>query len=111
MSQLNLRQAPRTAEGLIAVGQGGHATLRNQTSHETSHTPPSFAKDIKRDILTLLYMRTGESLSRAQIAKALDLKKTPWLITNIELLVQRGYIQRIESTWRNGCQMFFYTTI
>lgn len=108
MTTLQLRDFPRDDAGKLAVGEGGNETSRHQHSIVTSHKLPSFVQDVKREILQALYQQPGEVVSRAQIAKLVARKKSPWLIDNIEELVRRGYVHKTEGRWKNGCQMFFY---
>ena len=86
---------------------GGHATSQDQTSHVTYHTLPSFRRDIQRDIYGAV-LSAGRAVSTSEIAKLLELKKTPWLRDRIERLVQDGYLIKTEGLWRNGVTMYFY---
>jgi hypothetical protein len=47
-------------------------------------------------------------MTRGEIAKGLDLKKTSWLNGIIECLVTDGYLVRHEGTHTNGVGMFWY---
>lgn len=105
---LNLRNAPRDGDGQLAVGEGQNLTSRDSIGDKTSYRVPSFVVDIKREILQAVYDASGVALTRAQIAKAVGRKKTPWLTNQIEELVKRGYLVREHGTWKNGCLMFWY---
>lgn len=109
MAKLDLRSIPRNDLGKIAVGQGsGIATSQDQLSHDTSHAIPSFSVDVRREIY-IAVMNADRAVSRAEIAKLVNRKKTPYLVEAIEDLVERGYLLREHGTWRNGTIMFFYS--
>jgi hypothetical protein len=48
------------------------------------------------------------AMTRLEIARALGLKKTPWLVTAIERLATDGYLTRIESRTPQGVIMWLY---
>lgn len=50
----------------------------------------------------------GQPLTRLEIARALGLKKTPWLVAAIERLAIDGYLTRIESRTPQGVIMWLY---
>lgn len=106
MAGLNLRHAVRDESGLI-VGEGLHVTLRDSGGNATSHQITSFTVDVKREILEAVY-NAGGTVTRAQIAKATGRKKTPWLHSHIEELVELGYLVRSHGVWKNGCVMYWY---
>lgn len=106
---VDLRNAPRDEQGRIAVEKGdGHDTSRYQNGHETSRSIPSFTVDIKRKIF-IIVMTAGRAVNRSYICQELKLKKTPWIISQIEELVEKGYLERHHTAWRNGCLMYEYT--
>lgn len=92
-----------------AAGQGtGVDTSRNRAGIDTFRPPPA-PRDVRRDIYNAVYS-AGEVVSRATIAKALSLKKTPWLCQHIERLVDEGYLVKIVGAAPNGiASMFFYS--
>jgi DNA-binding GntR family transcriptional regulator len=73
------------------------------TRHDTSrdHVPV-------QDRIVDAIIRAGQPLSRGEIAEALGLKKTPWLMNAIEGLVYRGVLTRYETIRYNGMLMYFY---
>jgi hypothetical protein len=106
---LNLRNAQRDSDGRLLVGEGGgNATAHYAGGNATSHEIPSFAVDIRREILVAIYDAGGGPLTRLDIAKATGRKKTPWLSNAIEDLVSQGYLTRLMGTWKNGCLMYWY---
>lgn len=52
--------------------------------------------------------KAGQPLCRSEIAEALGLKKTPWLMNAIEGLVYHGQLTRHETIRYNGMLMYFY---
>lgn len=71
--------------------------------HDTSrdHVPV-------QDRIVDALQRAGQPLSRGEIAEALKLKKTPWLMNAIEGLVYHGVLTRHETIRYNGMLMYFY---
>ena len=109
MTTINLRQIPRNADGRLLVGEGtrivkGQSAIGNVPIVDI----PSFQRDIRKDILTAIADHGG-AVSRRDIAEALGLRKTTWLNSVIEELVDRGFVTRHHQTWRNGVPMYFYT--
>lgn len=85
----------------------GYAPSRYQNGHVTSHTAPLGTPDVRTRIYDAV-IRAGGACSRADIARALGLKKTPWLLDHIERLAADGYLRRLPGAWRNGCLMYWY---
>lgn len=79
-------------ERLVALAEQGRdaGTYQHQSDTSTSQ-PPSPKADIRRDVYTAVIM-SGTWVKRAEIAKLLGLKKSPWLIAAIEELVTAGYL-------------------
>lgn len=89
---------------------GGHDTSRYQSGHVTSRTAPLVTPDVRTRIYDAV-IRFGGVSSRAQIAAALGVKKTPWLLAHIERLTADGYLRRLPGAWRNGSVMYWYEAI
>lgn len=106
MAGIDLRHALRDERGRL-VGEGRHITSRDLSANVTSHSIPSFVVDIKREIY-LAVLNAGRAVTRAEIAKAVSRKKTPWLNDQIEQLVELGYLTRRHGIWKNGCLMYWY---
>lgn len=108
--RLDLRAAPRDHLGYIEVGEGdNHVTPRAAPGNVQSNSVPSFAVDVKREILVALKNAMGQPMTRADIAKAVNRKKTPWLSGHVEQLVEAGYVIREAGVWKNGCTMYWYS--
>ena len=95
-----------TLERLLSEG-GRDNTSQNHNGHDTSHVPPLAPAHIRSRIYRVVLDAT-EAVSRAQIAKALKIKKTPWLLQAIEGLVSDGYLTRSQSIRPNGVVMYWY---
>lgn len=90
-----------------AAGQGrDNDTSRNLTNVATFRPPPA-PRDVRRDIYNAVYS-AGRAASRAEIAKALSVKKTPWLCQHIERLVDERYLTKVIGVAPNGASMYFY---
>jgi hypothetical protein len=95
-------------EALSAIEQGsGVDTSQDHFDLNTSYNPPKLERGINRQIYDVLY-RSADWQSRAEIAKALKLKKTGWLIAAVEQLVENGYVTKTETTRSNGMKHFWY---
>lgn len=105
MTVVDLRKAGRDAAGRIESGM----TYRNPqdivTSREVSLTRPSLSERVYIAVRDA----SGEWLTRADIAKALGLKKTPYLHRVIETLVDARWIERYEgdAKSRNMAQYWY----
>lgn len=95
-------------ERLVAIEQGTGSSTSQHQSDSTTFQPPSHKMDIRRDIYTAVMM-SGCLVSRAEIAKLLGLKKTPWLVAAIEELVNAGYLLKYIQERRNQLPIYFYT--
>lgn len=110
MARFDLRTAPRDEKGLVTVEKGsGHETSHYQIDSMRSHKLPPPPRDVRREIWLFVYGADG-AVTRAQIAKHLGYKKTPWLNGIIERMVTDGFLISIESRWKNGVPMYYYTT-
>lgn len=104
MTTLDLRAMPRDERGRLLVGEGsGYDTSRYQYGHDTFPHEPTI-----RERIYAVVLASGGAVSRTQIAKALGLRKTPWLISSIESLVMDGYLGRQHHAWKNGALMYLY---
>ncbi len=107
MAAIDLRNAQRSETGEL-IGQGREfRTSRNQFGTETSHPLPSFPEHIQKRIYDVVCNADGW-VSRADIAKALGLKKTPYLVGHLEALVGAGYLHRDQVVRPSGMVMYFY---
>lgn len=107
MPVLNLRNSERSETGQL-IGQGRESsTSQNRSGNETLHPLPSFPEHVQKRIYDVVKNANGW-VSRSDIAKAMGLKKTPWLHMHIELLVSDGYLHRDQVVRPNGMVMFFY---
>jgi hypothetical protein len=52
--------------------------------------------------------RAGQKITRKQIADALGLHKTPWLVSAIERLAAEGYLVRYEGRTPQGMIVWLY---
>lgn len=84
----------------------GYDTSHHPSHINTYHAPPPAPRDIRRAIYDAVY--SAGRASRADIAKALGVRKTPWLTAHVERLVSEGYLVKLEGIAKNGAQMFFY---
>mgnify|MGYP001310787093 CR=1 FL=1 len=107
MPTIDLRSAPRDARGLVEQG-GGYVTSQDQSGNVTYQDAPSFPPTLEQRIWQLCHDAPRGWMTRADIARALGLKKTPWLMTKIEGLVRDGYLVRYQGTWKNGAAQFWY---
>jgi hypothetical protein len=101
MARMTIAQLERLA------GQGsGTDTYRDHEDIETSQHVVWMQPTIYSRIMDV--MERGGALSRLQIAQALGLKKTPWLVDRIERLAADGYIAKLESRTPQGVVMWIY---
>ncbi len=82
-------------------------TSRDPSGHVTSRYPSLHQKSIREKIFDVV-IKSGGVVSRSEIAKALGIKKTPWLHNNIETLVSDGHLIKHQSLWKNGVAMYYY---
>jgi hypothetical protein len=107
MAVINFREVERDSAGKI-VGKGSrYLQAHTQSGCVEIVELPSFYRDVRREVLDIVWT-SDRPLSRAEIANRLQLKKTTWLICIIEDLTKRGYLVRLDGTWRNGALMYFY---
>lgn len=91
----------------LAVGQGqGIDTSRYPEGSETSQNVVWMQPTISARIWDVV--QQGGAMTRSQIAQALGLKKTPWLVQSIERLAAEGYLNRIEGRTPQGIVMWVY---
>lgn len=94
-------------EHLAAIEQGdSSSTSQDRTDSSTLQLPPA-KEDIRRDVYAAVMM-SGGWVKRAQIAKLLNLKKTPWLNATIEKLVVEGYLVKYIQERPNQLPVHFY---
>lgn len=94
-------------EQLARIEQGtGSRTLQDRTDSSTSQLPPA-KEDIRRDVYAAVVM-SNRWVRRAEIAKLLNLKKTPWLNATIEQLVVDGYLVKYIQERPNQLPVHFY---
>lgn len=95
-------------ERIVEIEKGGsYDTSRLQNGHETSRYLPPPERSISQRIYDYLY-KDQQWHSRADIAKALGLKKTNWLNERTEQLVRDGYLVKEKTTRPNGASQFWY---
>jgi hypothetical protein len=105
---IDLRSYARADDGKLLVGQGREFdTSQYQNGAVTYHPLPSFPEHIRKRIYDVVCEAKGW-VSRADIAKALKLKKTPWLHEHIEALVAEHYLVRSHIYRPNGVIMYYY---
>lgn len=93
-------------EKLVEQG-GGNDTSQHLNGHDTYHGAPLAPAHVRTRIYNFVAKSDG-AVTRAEIAKALKVKKTPWLITSIEGLVGDGFLTRFETIRPNGVLMYWY---
>lgn len=93
-------------ERLVEQG-GGIDTSRYQNSIDTSHATPLSPVHI-RDRVYAVVAKCDGGVSRTDIAKALKVKKTPWLINTIESLVADCFLTKVTTVRPNGVIMYCY---
>jgi hypothetical protein len=91
----------------IAAGQGSDAeTCQYPDSADTSQHVVWLQPTIYSRIMDAI--ERGGALTRLQVARALGLKKTPWLVDRIERLAAEGHIAKIEARTPQGVIMWVY---
>ncbi|HVU11266.1 MAG TPA: winged helix-turn-helix domain-containing protein, partial [Phototrophicaceae bacterium] len=93
-------------EQQVAAEQGNGIDTSQDRSHIETYSPPPAPRDVRRAIYNAVYSQ-GRA-NRADIAKALNVRKTPWLRDHIERLVTEGYLVKIEGVEKNGALKFLY---
>lgn len=93
---IDLRHIPRTSEGRIAVGEGGHsATSSNLFGGNTSQDVVLAPRHIRERIWEFVAGQTIP-VTRAEIAAGVGCKKAPWINTHIEQLVSEGWLLKAQ---------------
>lgn len=105
MAVLDLRKAGRDESGFLDKSATYRDSKGSVTSREVSLTEPTTLERI----YILVRDANGAWLTRAEIAKAVGLKKSPYLHGLIEQLVGAGWIERYvgQSASRNMV-MYWY---
>jgi len=94
-------------ERIVAIEQWrGSSTSQDRTDSSTSQLPRA-KEDIRRDVYAAVVM-SGRWVKRAEIAKLLNLKKTPWLNATIEQLVIDGYLIKYIQERPNQLPVHYY---
>lgn len=89
------------------AGQGSSAdTYQHQTGSKTSRPIVFMQPTIYSRIIDIV--NRGGAMTRRQIADALQLKKTPWLILAIEKLAAEGYLIKTSSVTKQGVLLWLY---
>jgi DNA-binding transcriptional regulator PaaX len=103
MATLNLRDASRNGAGQLEPSASYRDSIDHVTARELRLTEPSLEERI------YIFVRdAGVWVSRAQIAKGIGLKKTPYVNQAIERLVSDGWIERASGTFTNRALMYWY---
>ena len=107
MAVLDLRRLERNDTGKLVGWGNGYMTEQSSYRNVPSAPVPSFVVDLRREIYVAV--RNAErAVSRAEIAKLVQRKKSTWLNGLIECLVVDGHLHRTTSRWKNGVAMYFY---
>jgi len=102
VTTLDFRNAPRDGRGHL-IGQGGlFGPSRDGSRHVTFAREPT----LEERIYAVVWK--GGLVSRADIAKGLQLVKATWLNDRIEKMVAGGQLVRRVGAHTNGFQKFFY---
>jgi hypothetical protein len=101
--RLTMEELERLAEGQ------GHSlrTSRDYDGPETSRDVVWYQPTIAALIMDALE-RAGQPMTRLEIARALNKKKTPWLRDAIERLVEAGEVTRFEGRMPWGAPVWLY---
>jgi hypothetical protein len=99
-----MRKVRINGQEVIWEGQGASINTRRVLKPPP---PRPVARDIRREIWDACYEQ-GRALTRTEIARALGLKKTPWLIAQIEQLTIEGYLLRSQDWLKNGLHYWTY---
>jgi hypothetical protein len=92
----------------LAVGQGPDAgTYQHHDGADTSQHLVWYQPTIQSRVMDAI-QQGGALMTRRQIADALGLRKTPWLVGVIEQLVSAGYLVKIEARTPQGVIMWIY---
>lgn len=106
MTVIDMRGAQRDERGNLTGWGSGYVPPRPHLGNVPTQDIPSFVTDIKREILKAV--RDGGVVTRHDIARAVEKKKTTWLINHIEELVKLGRLVKLASVWKNGVTMYYY---
>lgn len=103
MARLTMEELER-----LAVGQGDDAgTYRHPEGIETSQHVIWYQPTISARVMDAV-QQGGALMTRRQIANALGIKKTPWLVGVIEQLVSAGHLVKVEARTPQGVIMWLY---
>lgn len=96
---------------MLLVGEGDC----NEQAHTPSRDVPVYAAPLRqkttRERIYEACVKANGAVTRAQIAKAIGIRKSTWLCSVIESLVSDGYLHRTQSHWVNGVVMFYYEAV
>ena len=79
--------------GNTVVGQVDFSPQQRPQNGTAPYQPPPLKRDIQRAIYNAVYS-AGEAISRREIAAAIGIKKTTWLETHIEKMVESRHLIR-----------------
>lgn len=65
-------------------------------------------RDVTRDLIVRVLRQSHRPMTRTELARALNRKKTPHLIDMIEDLVAEGVLLRDTTTFHNGVSGYVY---
>ncbi len=107
MQQLEALAAMERGEDVPTEPPGGSSATYRHPMGSATYQPPPLPRDVRRDIYNAVYS-AGRAVGRAEIAKALGVKKTPWLCQHIERLVDERFLVKIVGYAPTGATMYFY---
>lgn len=95
----------------LLVGEGSC----NEQAHTANRHVPVYEAPLRqkttRERIYEAVAKSDGAVTRAQIAKAVGIRKSTWLCSVIEGLVSDGYLHRTQSHWVNGVVMFWYEAV
>lgn len=98
----------RTEDGLFIEKGKRHVTAHDENGHVTAHPLPDAPLSIEQRIF-IAVAQSGRAVTRADIAKALGLKTTGWIISKIEGMVRDGCLNREHGRHYNGVVKYLYS--
>ena len=97
-----------TSDGFFVEAGKRHVTGHDSNGHVTVHPLPDAPLSIEQRIFVAV-AQSGRAVTRTDIAKALGLKTTGWIISKIEGMVSDGYLSREHGRHYNGVVKYLYS--
>lgn len=90
-----------------AIGEGSLGVQVRAPNEHAPYKPPPLKRDIRRAIYNAVY-DSGRALSLLEISQRIGVKKTTWVRTQVECMVDEGHLIRTAIPYRPGMPKYMY---